>query len=271
LPPLNGFASEWLTFQALLLLGQQPAPIAIGGAVAAGLLALTSGLALFCFVKAFGVAFLGTGRSAAADMAHEVGVPMRAGMVILAAACIAPGLFPAMVLRLLDPVTSALVGAPIPSPDALSLTTPVIGGAAYGPVPVLLTLAALGGLAWLLGRLIGGPVGVRVAPTWVCGVALEPRMQYTAAAFSKPIRIIFRFLLRPYREVEREYAASAHFVSGVRFESGARPVYEPPLYHQAVALLLRGAHGVRVLQNGSLRLYLAYMFATLVVALVLTR
>jgi hydrogenase-4 component B len=96
-------------------------------------------------------------------------------------------------------------------------------------------------------------------------------MQYSAAAFSKPIRIIFRLLLRPHRQVEREYAASAQFVSDVRFESGERPVYEPRIYHQMVALLLRGAHGVRVLQNGSLRLYLTYMFATLVVALLLAR
>jgi hydrogenase-4 component B len=271
LPPLNGFASEWLTLQALLLLGQQAAPIAVGGAVAAGLLALTSGLALFCFVKAFGVAFLGTGRRPAADAAYEVGIPMRAGMLILALACVALGLFPSAVLRLLDPVTTALVGAGIPPPGALTLAAPSRDGALFSPIPVLLALVALGGLALVLGRLRGGPVGTRVAPTWVCGVALEPRMQYSAAAFSKPIRIIFRFLLRPYRKVELEHVTSPHFVSGVRFEAGQQPVYEPRLYHQAVGLLLRGAHGVRVLQNGSLRLYLTYMFATLVVALLVAR
>jgi hydrogenase-4 component B len=254
-PPLNGFASEWMTLQALLLLGHQAAPVAVGGAVAAGLLALSGGLALFCFVKAFGVAFLGTGRSAAADTAHEVALPMLAGMAILAIACIALGLVPSAVLRLLDPVTSVMVGASIPPsmPLALAPLAPG-GGPRYGPLPVLLALAALGGLAWLLGRLVGGPVGVRVVPPWVCGIALEPQMQYSAAALAKPVRIIFRALLRPNRQIEREHAASPHHVTGVRFEAGLEPVFELHLYQRTVGLLLRGAHAVRVLQNGSLRL-----------------
>ncbi|MFN8637806.1 MAG: hydrogenase 4 subunit B [Chloroflexota bacterium] len=270
-PPLNGFSSEWMTLQALFLFGGQAPVVAVGGAVAAGLLALTSGLALFCFVKAFGVAFLGVGRSPAADHAAEVGLPMLAGMLVLALACVGLGLFPSAVLRLLDPVTAGLVGAVVPAPGPLTLSAPAATGALYGPVPVLLLLGALGLLAWALGRVLGGPVGVRIAPPWVCGVALEPQMQYSAAALAKPVRIIFSALLRPYRQVEREYAASPHHVSGVRFEAGLEPVYEQYLYQRAISLLLVGAHVVRVLQNGSLRLYLTYMFATLVVALLLAR
>jgi hydrogenase-4 component B len=270
-PPLNGFSSEWMTLQALLLLGGQPAPVAIGGAVVAGLLALAGGLALFCFVKAFGVAFLGAGRSTAADQAQEVGLPMRAGMLVLAVACIGLGIFPSVALRLLDPVTAGLVGVAVPTPATLALASPAPNGAVYGPLPLLLVLAALGGLAWLLGRLIGGPVGVRVVPPWVCGGVLEPQMQYSAAALAKPVRIIFSALLRPYRQIEREHAASPHHVSGVRFEAGLEPVYEQHLYQRVIGLLLRGAHVVRVLQNGSLRVYLTYMFATLVVALLLAR
>jgi hydrogenase-4 component B len=270
-PPLNGFSSEWMILQALLLFGGQPATVAIGGALVAGLLALAGGLALFCFVKAFGVAFLGMGRSAAAEQAHEVGLPMRAGMLLLALACVGLGIFPSVMLRLLDPVTSGLVGVAVPTPASLALAPPPPNGAVYGPLPLLLVLAVLGGLAWLLGRLIGGRVGVRVVPPWVCGGVLEPQMQYSAAALAKPVRIIFSAVLRPYRQVEREHAASPHHVSGVRFEAGLEPVYEQHLYQRVVSLLLRGAHVVRVLQNGSLRLYLTYMFATIVVALLLAR
>jgi hydrogenase-4 component B len=260
-----------MTLQALLLLGGQPAPVAIGGAIVAGLLALAGGLALFCFVKAFGVAFLGAARSPAAAQAREVTLPMRAGMLVLAGACIGLGIFPSVALRLLDPVTAGLVGATVPTPPTLALAAPAPNGAVYGPLPVLLVLATLGGLARLLGRLIGGPVGVRVVPPWVCGGVLEPQMQYSAAALAKPVRIIFSALLRPYRRIEREHAASPHHVSGVRFEAGLEAVYERHLYQRVIGLLLRGAHVVRALQNGSLRLYLTYMFATLVVALLLAR
>ena len=106
---------------------------------------------------------------------------------------------------------------------------------------------------------------------WVCGVGLEPRMQYSAAALAKPIRIIFRMLLRPHREVEREYATSPHFVSGIRFAAGLDPLYDRPLYRRAVRASLGAARRVRILQNGSLRSYLAYMLVTLVVALLLAR
>ncbi len=227
LPPLNGFASEWMTFQALLLLTGQGAAPAIGGALTAGLLALTSGLALFCFVKAFGIAFLGTGRSSHVDGVHEVGRPMLAGMALLAVACVALGLFSSAVVGLFSPITMALVGAAVPAAPGLSLVTPATDAAvSYLPLGVVASLLGLILLARLAGRLLGGPLVVRVAPPWVCGIALEPRMQYSAAALAKPVRIIFRALLRPYREVEREQAAAPSFVVGVRFDAGLRPVYE---------------------------------------------
>ena len=119
--------------------------------------------------------------------------------------------------------------------------------------------------------LLGGRRWSGLRPPWVCGIVLEPGMQYSAAALAKPIRIIFRALLRPYREIEQEHAASPHFVSGIRFEAGLNPLYDQPLYRHAIGLSLRAAHEVRVLQSGSLRSYLAYMLVTLVVALLLAR
>jgi len=141
----------------------------------------------------------------------------------------------------------------------------------YAPLALVAGLMVVGVVPWLVARWLGGPAKSRVAPTWVCGVALKPWMQYSAAALAKPIRVIFSALLRPYREIDRQHGPSPHVVSGVRFEAGLQPVYEPYLYERTVSLLLRGAHGVRVLQNGSLRLYLTYMFATLIVALLLAR
>jgi hydrogenase-4 component B len=96
-------------------------------------------------------------------------------------------------------------------------------------------------------------------------------MQYSAAALAKPIRIIFSALLRPYRQVERELAAGPAFVPRIGFQAGLQPVYEHRLLRAPVGLALSAARQVRAIQNGSLRTYLAYMFVTLVVALLLAR
>ena len=111
LPPLNGFASEWLTFQSLLALGRAAeVPLAVGAAVAAGLLGLTGALAAACFVKAFGVAFLGLPRSEHAAQAREAPWLLRAGMLLLALACVTLGLLPGLATTLLAVPTAQLVG-----------------------------------------------------------------------------------------------------------------------------------------------------------------
>ncbi len=111
LPPLNGFVSEWMTFQALVLGGAK-----LGGAsgllagVSASMLALTGGLAAACFAKAFGVTFLSRPRSTHAEQASESPPPMIAGMLLLAGACVALGLAPGYAMHLLDRPTGELLG-----------------------------------------------------------------------------------------------------------------------------------------------------------------
>ncbi len=274
LPPLNGFVSEWLTFQSLLLLGtSSPGPIqGIGAAVAAGLLALTGGLAAFCFVKAFGIVFLGVPRRSVASEAKEAGKPMLLGMGFLAVACFALGLLPTAVVRLLAHVTQELAGAIAQPSISLAPLPATAREGSLAPLPLLGLLAAFGLLALLLGRVIGGPGRSRVSPPWVCGIELEPTMQYSATALAKPVRIIFRALVRPYREVERKPKNGiAYFVSSVHYEAGIQPIYDRYLYAPSVRTLMACAHQIRVLQSGSLRTYLTYIFATLVVVLLLTR
>jgi hydrogenase-4 component B len=273
--PLNGFQSEWLTLQALLQLGvAAPGPLVVfGAALAAGALALTGGLAAFTFVKAFAVAFLGVPRTAHAETANEAAPTMRAGMALLALLCVVLGVVPAITLRLLAPVTTALTGA-IGQPAGLRLQAAAAGGAAggrYAPLAILALVVALAGGAILLARLLGGRASERIAPPWVCGVALEPQMQYTATALTKALRIIFRALVRPYRQTDPEYIQPPYFIKAVRYQGHLAPVYERYLYRPVVQVLMAGAKRLGALQNGQLRTYLAYLFATLVVVLLIVR
>ncbi len=113
LPPFNGFISEWLTFQALLLSVQIPShAVNLIFALAVAALALTSGLAAACFVKAFGIPFLALPRSGPAENAQEAGGAMRAAMAVLALLCLALGIAPTIVLPALNATTFELVHAP---------------------------------------------------------------------------------------------------------------------------------------------------------------
>jgi hydrogenase-4 component B len=272
LPPLNGFVGEWLLLQGLLQLGVDggTAATATLAAVAAGALALTGALALACFVRLFGIGFLGQPRSDAARHAHEIRPTMQGGMIILAGLCLGFGVFPGPVIRLLQPVTASLVGAT----TAPSLRTlPGLDGTSlhgsYAPLALVVVLVLLGLLPWLVARLIGGRGRTRIAPPWVCGIELQPRMQYSATGFAKPIRIIFQTVIRPQRSVVLERPTSPYVVRAVRYDESVQPIYEQHLYQRGVGLLLWTSHQIRLLQSGSLRAYLTYLFVTLVVVLAL--
>jgi hydrogenase-4 component B len=269
LPPLNGLASEWLTFQALLALGQvADVRLAAAAALAAALLGLTGALAAACFVKAFAVAFLALPRSDQAAQAREAPALLRSGMALLALACLALGVLPGLAATLLAVPTADLTGVALSVQGVAVLATPAAGMA---PLALLGALAATAGLIFLMTRLIGGRLAPRVVPTWACGYALTPRMQYGSTAFAKPIRLFFRAILRPERAVEAEFHLAPYFPARLSTHGTLAPVFEQRLYGPVAAGLLRASAFARTLQSGSLRLYLAYILATLVALLVATR
>jgi hydrogenase-4 component B len=116
LPPLNGFVSEWLTYQALLAgFGTTQSLTRVMFPVAGSLLALTAALAAVCFVKAFGIPFLALPRSEAAANAQEAGLSMRLGMGMLAVLCVVLGVGASWFLPVFDPIAEQAMGAPISS------------------------------------------------------------------------------------------------------------------------------------------------------------
>lgn len=270
LPPLNGFASEWLTFQALLGIGSVAtgAFARLGAVAAAGFLALTGALAAACFVKAFGVAFLALPRSAEAAKAREAPVALRLGMAPLALACVGLGLAPGLALVPLGQVTDGLVGAGVLSAPFAGLVAP--DGASLFPLGAMGALLVLGALPVLLLRAVGS-VPERRGPVWVCGWDLEPAMQYGATSFAKPIRLFFRAIVRPERQVNRTFAQAPYFVTSLRYRASIAPVFERHLYGRVTRGLLWSANVIRTLQSGSLRLYLAYVLATLLILLAIAR
>ena len=273
LPPTNGFVSEWLVFQTLFLSFQLPALfLKLMLPIAAALLALTGVLALACFAKAFGISFLALPRSAHARHAEEVPLAMRIGMGILALLCVGLGLAPMIVVPLLDRITGPLTGVSITDKvlalDGWALAPGNVQFSSISP-PMLAAMLILGGLlGLLLAFLFGGRLMTRSYKTWGCGINLSPRMEYTATGFVQPIKRVFSTIYQPTIKLETEFLEeSRYFAKQRRFEFHIEPVFEKYLYDPVVKVFVGIADRLRILQAGSLHLYLTYIFVTLVVLL----
>jgi len=273
LPPLNGFVSEWLTYQSLLQgFGTTSSLIRLMFPLSGAMLALTGALAAACFVKAFGITFLAQPRSDRARQAREAPGTMLAGQGVLTAACLFLGLFPTLVLKLFDPLTRQLTGQQLSrqlaAVDGLVLSSVVAEGGTVSTLGILLLGICLAVVPWILWLVFARRTRIRVAPTWDCGLrGLTPHMEYTATGFSKPIRMIFKTLFRPRREVQREYDFSPYFATSLRFESHVEEVFYTRLYRPMNQGALRISRRLRALQAGSIQAYLIYVFVTLVALL----
>ena len=277
LPPLNGFVSEWLTYQSLLRGFDTTESLArLIFPISGSLLALTSALAAACFVKAFGITFLAQPRSDNARHAQEVSSSMLCGMGILTAACFALGLFPTAFFGVFDPITQQLLSEQVSSQ---LVTADGISISALNPRAG--TVSTLG-IAALLLVLLPLPVGLllalnpraktRIGPTWDCGLkGLTPRMEYTATAFTKPLQMIFCALYRPRREVQADFEFSRYFTRSIRFESHIEPTFERWIYQPFQSAILKISEKIRALQAGSIHAYLAYIFITLLILLLFAR
>lgn len=273
LPPLNGFVSEWLTYQALLAgFGSTGGLARVVFPIAGALLALTAALAAACFVKAFGISFLALPRSEHAARAHESGRSMRLGMGILAVACVVLGLGATWILPLFDPVTAQTLGVRISSLLTTGNSFVLAAGtvragtvSTAGIAAILVLLSAVPGFLWL----VWGRRGRRVTgPAWDCGLpGLTAANEYTATGFSKPIRMIFAALYRPRREIQAEYEVSPYYPTAIRFESEIEPAFEKHFYDPFVAAMIRLARRMRTVQAGSVHAYLAYIFVALIALL----
>ena len=112
MPPFNGFVSEWLTIQSLLRsVTLSSLGVKIAFVIAGVGLALTAGLAVTCFVRAFAMAFLGMPRSDAAAQVRETGLQALGPMAFLAVACLVLGVLPTYVVPAADQVVAPLTGA----------------------------------------------------------------------------------------------------------------------------------------------------------------
>jgi hydrogenase-4 component B len=278
LPPLNGFVSEWMTFQALVLGGAR-----MGGAsgllagVAASMLALTGGLAAACFAKAFGVTFLGRPRSVHAERATESPAPMIAGMLLLAGACVVLGLAPGFAMRMLDRPTAELMHG-LSASAVVTARGPLVlsaAGAPQGLEATSISVTAMASLflliaavAWCV-RSWPRTAPSRLAPTWTCGMKPSSRFDYTATAFAKPLRLVFAAVYRPRHEISKKTGASPYVVSRIAYTGDVTDLTETVFYSRAKHWVTAGSQTIRAWSTGRIHGYIGIVLVTLVIVLLL--
>ena len=261
LPPLNGFVSELLIYLGLFrTLGIGGEVSWAGGAFAVPALALIGTLAVACFVKVYGAVFLGMARSEHVRDAHESGLTMIAPMAVPAFFCFLLGLAPALAAPMLDRAIGAWAGPSILSGMSLSALAPLGWISAAGVLLVAFLLCGAILLRGLLRGRVAEPTG-----TWDCGYAApSPRMQYTASSFAQMLVGLFSWALWARTHAPR---AQGFFPGPTHFHSEVPDTVLDRGVHPAAHWLAWLASWSRLVQQGSIQVYLVYIFVVLVVLL----
>jgi hydrogenase-4 component B len=273
IPPFNGFVSEWLIFQSLLLsFSLNDVLVNLLVATALGMLALTGALAATCFVRFYGMAFLARPRSREAAEAKEVPRSMLLGMAVLAALCLLTGLLSTYIIPTVDQVTAPLVGTSIAGRLAggLVLQTPVSSFSSMSPILISIVLLVALPSIYLIATRYGGRRSERVGDTWDCGTPLSERNEYTPTGFTQPLKRVFNGFYHSKTSTSIE-TGSDPYLRKLSFETSIPEVFEDYLYRPIAKIVTGLARKGGVIQTGSIQAYLAYIFVILLILLVIFR
>jgi formate hydrogenlyase subunit 3/multisubunit Na+/H+ antiporter MnhD subunit len=266
LPPLNGFASEWLLIQAVLQSPELPQwALKIMVPAVGGMLALAAALAAACFVRAFGIAFLGRPRSGQAEAARETDAVSLSALFALAAACLAAGVLPGFVMDALAPVSHSLLGTAMPRQAAvewLSIVPVSEGRSSYNGWLVFTFIVLAASLAAAVVHRLASRER-RLAPAWDCGRPdPDPATQYTATGFAEPLQRVYGTWLFAARETVEMPPPGG--TAPARHVAESRDRLWNAFYEPVAAAVGYAAGRLNVLQFLTIRRYLSLVFLALV-------
>jgi len=271
LPPLNGFYSEWLTYQSLFAgIGATDMTVRWIFMLGAVSLAFTGGLAAMCFVKVFGITFLARPRSEAVRHTKETGITPLVGMAALAALTLIVGLFSGPLTNIISGVAKNLAAftSSKPALHATALKIGVQNNVGVVSVPLILAGLIIATLfTFLLVAFVTRNRHVKIGATWDCGTTLEPRMEITATGFAYSIVAIFRGILRPTKQEHIEYRDddTRYFNKSKAVEVGTSDVYQIYFYRPAYQLVIKISKWAKKIQSGNINMYILYIFLILII------
>jgi hydrogenase-4 component B len=272
-PPLNGFVSEWFTYQALFAGSSgQDFIVRVALPLCAVLLSLTGALAAMVAIKMYAGAFTGPARSETAWKASEAPGTMVTGMTVLAIGCVLLGLGAPVVAPYLAGVVAGILDLPSMSvaggvwvypaeAGQTVLSTPLIAILLLGLALVPVALVAIWGSRRAGRRVVGEP--------WACGYGYSSRMSVTASSFDQPVAVTFGaiYSLRPM--IQRPLNAIA--AGGKRAREAiarAEPILERVVSGATTQAVDYAGHHIQRMQMGDIRMYCLYIVVTLAILLI---
>jgi hydrogenase-4 component B len=273
LPPLNGFVSEWFSYQALFAMSHGGGfLLKLAGAAAIIMLALTGALAALCFVKAYGTTFSGMAQSEHAEHAKESPAPMIVGMGMLAVLCVLLGVGAPWVAPILTRVAVSLVpGSALAVVHGAVLSSGVATPATVStPLIALLLLAAPLVPFLIVAAMQSGRLGRRHAgDPWACGYAQTRRMTVSAEGFTQPVRFMFSPLYRLRERLDPAPMLRTGLARSVAGATRVEPMWDTYMISPLVGLVQKLARRIAWLQRGDFRVYCLYVVVALVVLLLI--
>ncbi len=271
IPPLNGFVSEWFTYQGLITAAMTgDGIIKLVCAFGAVMLAITGALAVTCFVKAYGITFLGAARSDVAANAKEVPAPMRIAMVVLAVICIFLGIGAPLVVPALTQAAAVIAGqAAIDSASGAMLVNPVIDATISTPLLAVLLIAAVF-IPWgIIKAKSTGGVSEEPDP-WACGYYPSADMPLVANSVGAQVKMFWHPLYAMRDGLASQAPGYARAFKGIQNWAYKVQNWGDFLLVDPIAKFVDATAKLSSkLEGGDFRVYICYIVVALVVFLVL--
>lgn len=266
IPPLNGFISKWLTFQSLLNLSfysESSSWLSLLGTMSVVGLLFVGALVALGIIKLFSIIFLAQPRTERVEQAVKVPLPMRIAMGMMVLCIVALGVIPGFIVTQLERMTNMFYPYTDASPEQmLSIQTVAETGSAIEPFHIIIALIVLGIIVLATLFLTVGKSTYYDEEPWACGITLRPDNSYSGMSFSHPILLIFQPIFGntfTIKMVKRR----------IVFTVQMRKIFTKVLYEPIVRLVMFISQHIRKIQDGSIHSYLAYIFVTLVVMLLI--
>lgn len=261
LPFFNGFISEIMIYAAAIIGAVEggSSSLPMFSAVVVVSLAVIGGLAVACFTKVIGVAFLGEPRGDESAAAKEIPAIMRTGMGFLAFFIVFIGLFSFAVVPFLIPPVRTLVGN-----AKFARFAPLVELSHTLSFYLLVALAFTALLAVLRFALLkrANVANVANVGTWGCGYSKpSSSMQYTASSFAEPITDTFDTLLN--LEKNEEFNEETLPLTPWRFTSHVNDWILNSVFIPLVKLINATLGLLRWIQGGKVGVYVLYIILTL--------
>ncbi|HEX8974179.1 MAG TPA: proton-conducting transporter membrane subunit [Patescibacteria group bacterium] len=263
LPPFSTFYGEWGFIQnmiGLLHVTSLGTSVSIVLVTTLSFIGLIGGLAIFAMVKIFGISMLGLSRAEHMEKrAEKTDIFLVAPILTLSVAAIVLGIFAKSILASLLAQRASLIGQVSPVPFLSGLSS----------ASVFFVLAFMLALVWMVKNYFAKEKLERSYQTWDCGQPIDSSMEYTATAFSAPVRFFFlRFLGRDKVLKSQPVVATNPWIRKYVFVFSIRSVWKDKLYEPIAKILNTLAQRLRAIQSGRIQYYLLLLLATLIITLI---